>query len=210
MRNAFLLIIFVNLLAARFYGQADSTQMPAKLADGVYLSYADFRFNRAVNKDDLRSTLPKDHLDYISKVLDAEMFSYSSGAEVVTLPTEKVWGYVQNNTLYLNYKSEFYRVPVFGTISYFVAKVMMVTPGYYDPRFGYPVGNTRTQEVREFLFDYYSGQIREFSMDLAEDLLKRDAKLYEEYAQLGRRKQKEQVYRYIRRFNELHPVYFLR
>ena len=47
-------------------------------------------------------------------------------------------------------------------------------------------------------------------MDAVEELLGKDKALYEEYKKLSRRKQREQVYKYIRKFNEMHPVYFLR
>lgn len=67
-----------------------------------------------------------------------------------------------------------------------------------------------TTEVREFVMDFYEGKILDLTMDKAKELLSRDAGLYSEFKKLGRRKQKEELYRYIRKYNELHPVYFLK
>jgi menaquinone-dependent protoporphyrinogen IX oxidase len=58
--------------------------------------------------------------------------------------------------------------------------------------------------------NFYDGAITEFSMEKAEELLSRDPVLFAEYMKLNRRNRKEQVNRYIRRFNEAHPVYFLK
>jgi hypothetical protein len=47
-------------------------------------------------------------------------------------------------------------------------------------------------------------------MDQVELLLARDKGLYDEFKKLSNKKQKEQIFRYIRRYNEAHPVYFLK
>lgn len=126
------------------------------------------------------------------------------------MESKNVWGFFQNNTLYVNYKEEFYRVPVFGAISYLVANVTVVNVGFYDPLLGYPAGTTNAKEIKEFLIDFYTGVMEVFTVSRAERLLARDQQLYEEYNKLGGRKKKEQIYRFIRRYNDLHPVYFLK
>jgi len=54
------------------------------------------------------------------------------------------------------------------------------------------------------------GVVIEFKMNEAELLLARDKGLYEEFKKLSNRKQKEQIFRFIRKYNEAHPVYFLK
>jgi hypothetical protein len=199
--------ICLNVLA-----QKDSAVYPsnARVVDGIYLNYADFRQNKSIVKEQIVSDLDKEQLEFISKTVAAEKFSFRTNETTVTVESKNVWGYVQNNTFYVNYRGEFYRIPVFGSISYLVASVVVVNPGFYDPRFGYSVGSTTTREIRELLMNFYDGQLVEFTMDAAEQLLQRDKDLFAEYKDLSRRKQKEQIYRYIRKFNESHPVYFLR
>jgi hypothetical protein len=206
--TALLFIINSNLIN----GQGDSIMYdPLKTGDGIYLSYDDFRKNKVITKEQVVSNIDKEQQEFIGKVMFGETFSYKQpDGQVVTMETKKAWGYFQNNTFYVNVNNDFYRVPVFGSISYFVANVTVVNVGFYDPRFGYSTGTTRTREIREFLMNYHNGSIQEFNMDRVEELLSRDAELYKEFKKLGRRKQRDQVYKYIRKYNELHPVYFLK
>ncbi|MDP1800904.1 MAG: hypothetical protein Q8L81_06105 [Bacteroidota bacterium] len=210
MRGNLLALLFCTLLKSFLIGQTDSVIVPADLsiADAVYISYYDFRHNKAILKEQIASTLDKEQLDFVGKSLDKEIFSYSDGQKTNEVKSNTVWGFVQNKTLYINYKGSFYRVPVFGSVCYLVATVEIVGAGFYDPMFGY--GSGRRQEVREFLINFYDGVITEFKMDEAELLLSRDKLIYAEFKKLNRRKQKEQIFRYIRKYNEAHPIHFLK
>ena len=48
----------------------------------------------------------------------------------------------------------------------------------------------KTQEVRDFLINYYDGIIVPFSLEHAEQLLSRDTTVYAEFKALKRKKQK--------------------
>jgi hypothetical protein len=212
-KSKLLLILFCFFLTVNSYGQNDSALVPAFLdvPDGIYLSYTDFRYNKAILKENIVSTGNKDQLDFIGKILEKEKFSFSKDQKSNTVETRFVWGFVQNKTLYINYKGSFYRVPVFGSICYLVATLEIIGVGFYDPMFGPGSGpSVRQQEVREFLINFYDGVITEFKMDQVELLLARDKGLYDEFKKLSNKKQKEQIFRYIRRYNEAHPVYFLK
>jgi hypothetical protein len=202
-------LLFNTLL----FAQNDSVAVPADLniPDAVFISHNDFRYNKGILKNQINSTTNKDQLDFIGKCLDKETFSFDDGQKNTEVTTKTIWGFVQNKTFYINYKGSFYRVPVFGSICYLVATVEIVGVGFYDPMFGPGLGSSgRRQEVREFLINFYDGEVKEFKMDEAELLLSRDKILYAEFKNLNRRKQKEQIFRYVRKYNEAHPVYFLK
>jgi hypothetical protein len=209
--SARLFSLMMCLLSLGASGQADSVICPTglQIEDAVYLTYGDFRYNRGIKKEMVVSTLDKSQLDFMNKALSNEIFYYLSDGGQKNARSEEVFGFVQNNTLYLNYNGRFYRVPVFGAISYFVASVV-VSNTFYDPRFGYPAGSVNTTELREFVMNFYHGRIEDLTMQKAEELLSRDEALYAEFRKLRRRKQKEDLYRFIRRYNERHPVYFLK
>lgn len=212
MKSKLLLILFCFFLAEISFSQNDSVLVPAFLdiPDGIFLTYTDFRYNKGVSKDKIISSGNKEQLDFIGKTLEKETFSFSYGQKSIAAQSKSVWGFVQNKTLYINFKGSFYRVPVFGSICYLVATVEIVGVGFYDPMFGPGSGPSgRRQEVREFLINFYDGVITEFKMDEAELLLARDKGLFDEFKKLSNRKQKEQIFRYIRKYNEAHPVYFL-
>jgi hypothetical protein len=210
MRTKLVVFLFCILLKGLLFGQSDSTIVPADLGivDAIYLTYYDFRHNKGILKEQISSTVDKEQLDFMGKSLDKETLSYSDNQKTAEIKSNTVWGFVQNKTLYINYKGSFYRVPVFGSVCYLVATVEIVGAGFYDPMFGY--GSGRRQEVREFLINFYDGVITEFKMEEAELLLSRDKLIYAEFKKLNRRKQKEQIFRYIRKYNDAHPVHFLK
>lgn len=207
-------IFFCFFLVSKLaYCQQDSVLVPFDLniADEVFLTYSDFRHNHGVLKEQIISSNNKEQLDFVGKSLEKETFVYSENKQSITVNTKTIWGFFQNKTLYVNYKGSFYRVPVFGAICYLVATVEIVGVGFYDPMFGPGTGSGgRRQEIREFLINFYDGIVVEFKLEDAEFLISRDKTLYDEFKKLNRRKQREQISRYIRKYNELHPVYFLK
>jgi hypothetical protein len=62
-------------------------------------------------------------------------------------------------------------------------------------------------ELKQYLIEFESGKLLEFDVSNTELLLMKDDKLYEEYVQLSRKKKKELMFVYIRKFNENNPLY---
>jgi len=213
MKTNLLALIFSLFFEGILLSQTDSVLVPAGLnvEDAIFLTYTDFRHNKGILKEQIISSFNKEQLDFLGKSLDKETFSFQENQKTTVVSSKSVWGFFQNKTFYVNYKGGFYRVPVFGSICYLVATVEIVGVGFYDPMLGPGIGSGgRRQEVREFLINFYDGVITEFKMEEAELLVSRDKLLYVEFKKLNRRKQKEQIFRYIRKYNEAHPVYFLK
>lgn len=211
MRMKVSVIVIALFIAFSALAQGDSVAftIDSKMPDGVYLQYADFRKNDPITVAQIESKLDKEQLNFIEKTMQQGTFTFNKEGQFATYASKGVWGFFQNNTLYVNYKGDFYRVPVFGAVSYMVATVLVSNIGFYDPMYG-GMGGGYTRETREFLIDFYDGVITELTLDKAGKLLSRDKTLYDEFIKLSRKRQKEQLYRYIRRYNELHPVYFLK
>jgi hypothetical protein len=211
MRTVSLYSICFQFLVLFLPAQNDSVmyQMGQPIQDGVYLTYWDFRRNNSIEKEDIDYKGNKDQLDYIGKAMEQERLKYKVNDNEHSIACKEVWGYVQNNTFYVNFQNKFYRIPVFGAISFLVAMVEVRQTGFYDPRFGTYTGGMTTTEQREFVMNFYDGKLNQLKQSEVELLLQRDRALYDEYSKLSNRKQKEQLYRYIRRFNENNPVYFL-
>jgi len=208
MRSLFFILTILNGLT--MFTQSDSIKVPQEREDAIYLTYENFRRNIFISKEEVVSDLKKDVLDFMARTLSTENFTYTTPNGKVVTPSKDVWGFYQNKTLHVNYRDEFFRVPVFGSICYLVATVVVMNTGFYDPMVGYGINSGRAKEIREFIINFYDGVVSDFTMEKAEELLGKDPVLFAEYSQLSRRNRKEQVNRYIRRFNELHPVYFLK
>lgn len=93
------------------------------------------------------------------------------------------------------------------------------SPYYYSPYsyYGnyYPYGsyyspysrNMARSEIQQFIVDFETGKVLDFDQENTELLLMKDPQLYEEYVQLPRKKKKELMFVYIRKFNEKNPLY---
>ena len=75
---------------------------------------------------------------------------------------------------------------------------------YYSP---YRQSNMSRNEMKQYIIDFESGKMLEFDVENTELLLMKDNKLYEEYVQLSRKKKRELMFVYIRKFNENNPLY---
>jgi len=183
-----------------------------RLYEGIYTSYKEFRYNWPIDKDKIVTNLPKDQLDFFSKLTESDIIEYKErDGSLEKIKTEKIWGYCQNNVIFINHDKNFFRIPVFGAISNFIGTVEVVSYSRgYDPFMNTPINSTayKTREIRQYLFDFYSGEIVEYSIDKMEEYLKRDTVLYKEFMELSKKKKKEFAFKYMRLYNEKHPVYF--
>lgn len=213
MRLCILYTILVILLCTKSKAQ-DSVAFSKdfRLYEGLYLGYQDFRYNWPIPKEKIITNINKEQLDFYSKLIEEGMIEYQErDGSISKIKPENVWGYCQNNIIFINQDKNFYRIPVFGSISNFIGTVEVVSYSRgYDPLMNVPMGNTayKTREIRQFLFDFYSGEIVPFSIDKTEEYLKRDEALFKEFSMLSKKKKKEQAFKYIRLYNEKHPVYF--
>ena len=183
-----------------------------RLYEGLYLGYQDFRYNWPIPKEKIITKINKDQLDFYSKLIEEEFIEYTErDGSITKMKSEQVWGYCQNNIIFINQDKNFYRIPVFGSISNFIGTVEVTnySPGY-DPFMNAPIGSNaqKVREIRQYLFDFYSGEITPFSIDKMEEYLKRDETIYNEYKVLNKKNKKEMATKYIRMYNEKHLVYF--
>ncbi|MBI3517993.1 MAG: hypothetical protein HY062_01365, partial [Bacteroidetes bacterium] len=112
-----------------------------RLYEGLYLGYQDFRYNWPIPKEKIITNINKDQLDFYSKLIEQEFIEYTErDGSVSKVKSEMVWGYCQNNIIFINQDKNFFRIPVFGAISNFIGTVEVVnySPGY-DPFMNAPI-----------------------------------------------------------------------
>ena len=119
MRPRLLIIIF--LLSIKGFSQGDSVAFSRDftLFEGMYLTYLDFRHNWPIPKEKIVTDISKDQLDFYSKLMEMDkiVFTERDGNKDTVLSV-RVWGYCQNNVIYININKSFFRIPVFGAISF--------------------------------------------------------------------------------------------
>jgi len=100
------------------------------------------------------------------------------------------------------YYDPYYYSPYYSPYSYY--------GNYYNPYGSYysPYSrNMARSEIKQFIVDFETGKVLDFDLENTELLLMKDAQLYEEFVQLPRKKKKEMMFVYIRKFNEKNPLY---
>jgi len=217
MRVAYI-IVFVSIFF-RSYAQKDSVQfsLDFKFEEGIYINYLDFRMNRPISKELLVSKENKEQLDFIGKTIEnSEYITFSFGGRDFKVKSDSIWGFSQNNSVYLNYDKKMFKIPVFGNISQLIVtedisnQYRGTTSSAFYYNYGMTIGGgpNNVREMKQMLFDFYSGKLIEYELENVEEILKRDEKIHREFMTLSRNKRRQKMSSFLRNFNQLHPIYF--
>lgn len=199
--------------------------------DGIYLNFDQVRSNNPIPKAKLLTSVDYNDREFFNKILENDrIYFYDDMGIRQEILQSDLWGYSRNGVLYVRVQESFNRITFVGNISHFVADVITYDSrygdpygyGYYDPyyyrysNYYYPYSsyynpyrqsNMSREEIKQYIIDFENGKVLEFDMDNTELILMKDAELHEEWVNLPRRKRKQLMFVYIRRFNEKNPLY---
>jgi hypothetical protein len=203
-----------------------------KFTDGIYLNFDQVKANSPIPKAKLLTSVDYNDREFFKKLLQGDkIYFYDNLGVRQEVAKSSIWGYARNGALNIQIQENFNRITFVGNICHFVADITTYDPrysnspyGYYDPYYspyGYSnyyspysaYGNSFRQssvprsELKQYLIDFESGKLLEFDIQNTELLLMKDNALYEEYVQLSRKKKKDLMFVYIRKFNEKNPLY---
>ena len=236
-RILFLLILFtVGIPMLRLSGQDKEGMVKYtpdfRFTDGLYLNFDQVKLNNPIPKSKLLTSMDYNDREFFKKILEGEkIYFYDNMGVRQEIERSSLWGYSRNGVLYIQVQDNFNRITFVGNICHFVADVTTIDSrsynspyGYYDPYYS-PYGYSNyynpnnsyyspyrqpgmaRNELKQYLIDFESGKVLEFDVADTELLLMKDNQLYEEYVQLSRKKKKELMFVYIRKFNEKNPLY---
>lgn len=193
-----------------------------EFAEGLFANFVSVKENNPIPP--ARIVTDEDMFDrafYENITALKEIVIYDENGVKQVMKTKAIWGYSRNGILYINVGSAFHRISFMGSICHFVATVTTYNPNYYDPyyynpynynpyynRYSMPQSNVGTTDLRQYLFDFETGDVMEYDTESVEVLLMKDPELADEYHALRNRKKKQMKFVFIRRFNEKHPLYF--
>jgi hypothetical protein len=207
-----------------------------RFKDGIYINFDQVKLNSPIPKAKLLTSADYNDKEFFKELMESEkVYFYDNMGIRQEIDRSSIWGYARNGVLYIQVQENFNRITFVGNISHFVADITTYDPryynypygSYYDPYYSYyspysyygnyynPYGsyyspysrNLARSEIKQFIIDFETGKVMDFEMDNTELLLMKDAQLYEEYVQLPRKKKKELMFVYIRKFNEKNPLY---
>lgn len=206
-----------------------------RFRDGIYLNFDQVKSNSPIPKAKLLTSVDYNDREFFRKLLEMDkIYFYDDMGIRQEIPKNTIWGYSRNGVLYVQIQDNFNRITFVGNICHFVADVTTYDSRYYNSPYGYydpyysPYGynnyyspyspyspyyspyrqsNMSRNELKQYIIDFENGKVFEFDIQNTELLLMKDDKLYEEYVQLPRRKKKELMFVYIRKFNEKNPLF---
>ncbi len=208
-------------------GQQDTADMVKyspdfKFNEGVFLNFDQVRQNRPVSKSRIVTSISYDDPDFFDRILESKRISFFNELGVKEeVAVKNIWGYSRNGVLYIGLNDGYYRITILGSICHFVANLTTYNPGYGNP-YSYPYygyynyynpygmspGTYTSTEMRQYILDFKTGRVMEYSVESVEVLLMADPGLHDEFTALRNKKQKQLKFLYIRKFNERNPLYF--
>ncbi len=225
MRLSFLILILF-LGGSCLFAQTDTADMVKytpdyRFKDGLFLNFGQVKKNKPVPAVRVISKDEPGDFNFFRNLVEADEISYFNefGSKVV-LKTEQIWGFCQDGKLYINHNGEFNRIPIVGQVCHFIADVTVYESyndpyyydrydNYYNPYRSRPFNRTsKSREMRQYLLRFETGEILAYNRESITVILMEDSELYEEYNGLRKRKQRDLMFFFLRRFNEKHPVYF--
>lgn len=177
------------------------------LRDGIYTDFFAFKNNQpSVPLEKLRDAqgLPVNDARRVSGKLN---WQPDSGASQ-TVDLNSIWGFCQNDVVYIGTSNGFYRIGLMGSLCHLVVEE---TYRDWNPyMYGYPMGTvTRTVLVQQLL-DMETGAYLPFNASGMDQALLHDAVLSEEFRNLPKKQRNsvEVLFRFLRLYNDRHPLVF--
>lgn len=203
-----LLLLIALLFPALVHGQNGIDHFGGTdLREGVYMDFAAFRQNRpTVPLEQLRDAQGNAVTD-LRRVSGKLQWQPDSGAQQ-TVDLRNIWGFCQNDVVYIGTREGFYRIGLLGELSHVVVEQ---TYRDWDPYlYGYPMGGvTRTVLVHQLL-DMKTGRYLPFNASGMDAALLHDPVLSEEFRSLPKkqRNRDETLFRFLRMYNDRNALVF--
>jgi len=205
-----------------FFGQQPERSMVKYTPDfmfneGFYIAFDQVKTNAPIPPARLVTDFDYTDPDFYTRVLDSKKIAYFDefGVRQET-EVNKLWGFSKNGAIYIRVGEVFNRVTFIGNICHFVATITTYNSRYYDPYYYNPYSyyrymsspsNYSSTEMRQFIIDFDTGKILDYTVESVEVLLMKDPELHDEFMALKKKKQKQLKFMYIRKFNERNPLY---
>lgn len=209
----FAICVFLFIASDLFAVSEDSTTYSKDFIfrEGIYLSYDQFKHNSPIEIKRIVSDYDKTRLDFLKSITGKKEITFLNDSNrKVTLRVDSIWGYCQNQALYIKYGDDFFRVPIIGNLSHFLGYQYVTTAypnaGMYGSQ---QVYQGAVKEQTQFVFDHLTRQVVIFNVGSMEVFLQRDEALYKEFMALSNKKKRQSTFLYLRKYNEKHPLYIL-
>ncbi|MFO7851523.1 MAG: hypothetical protein ACQERS_06205 [Bacteroidota bacterium] len=230
-------ILTITLFTFSLSGQDKEREMVEftpdfRFNDGIFVTFEQVKNNNPISKAKILTSADYNARDFFKQVFDNEkIYFYDAMGVRQEISKEDIWGYSRNGILYVQIQGGFNRVTYVGNICHFVADITTYDRRYYgspysysDPYYSpyhynyyspyyspyympYRPTTTSRNELVQYMIEFETGKLIEYDLKNVELVLMKDPELYDEFMKLSRRKKKQMMFLYLRKFNEKHPLY---
>lgn len=176
--------------------------------EGVYFGFEDFRQNRpSVALKDLLNEQGKPAGDL--RQSNGKLFYVDSTGTKQRINLDRTWGFCNRDVVYVRIGDGFSRIGMMGSIAHIVFdNTYSNWGGYYGGMYGMGPTTTTVQEQR--LLDMATGNFLPVNSGGVYQAIQGDTDLRAEFEALPKKERNNDlsVFRFIRRYNERHPLYF--
>lgn len=177
------------------------------LREGIYMEFQEFRDDHpSVPLERVRDAQGSPVND-LRRTTGKLTWQPDTGA-ARSIDLARIWGFCQNDVVYVGTGNGFYRIGLMGALSHLVVEE---TYRDWDPyMYGYPMGGvTRTVLVQQLL-DMSNGNFLPFNASGMDKALLGDPVLSEEFRALPKKQRNsdEVLFRFLRMYNDRHPLSF--
>ncbi len=210
-------LFIIGIIISQFlYAQTDSIKLAKytpgfRFKTGLYLSHHQLINNSPIPLKRIVSKYNKSGFDFFDKLLvEKKVIYYDEFGMRKEIKPEELWGFCRRGSVYINWGDDFNRIPVIGSICHFIATITTYED-HYNPSYGYgyysmPTTTSHT-EIYQYIMDFKTGKVLEYSVDNVLILLMADTALFDEFNDLSKKKKKQMKFLYLRKFNDKHPLY---
>lgn len=204
-------LVFILLLCVPFrtLAQQDTLwtayEAGMDLNDGIYRTFQEFRMNApGIPLARVKDAQGMSVTDIRTQVTKLYWQPDTGGLQVIR--ADRVWGFCQNDVIYIAAGSGFYRIGLMGSLGHLVYEV---TYRDWDPYMAPYGGMTRTA-IAHLLLDMNTGAFLEFNAGGMAEALKADTLLLEEFLAVPKKERNKDatLFRFLRFFNDRHPLLF--
>ena len=205
MRTVLVLVLAITAVCAS--AQVDTMWVPYRggmdLREGVYRDFLSFRMNTpSIPQAQLRDDQGLPVRD-IRQVLSKLHYQPDSGG-VQSLRMDRIWGFCQNDVVYVQAGNGFYRIGLMGSLAHMVYEVNYRD---WDP-YLYGYGTVTRTVLMQQLINMDNGSVLPFNASGMHMGMELDPTLQEEFANIPKkqRNKDEALFRFLRLYNERHPL----
>lgn len=187
----------------------------AAYTDGFYPTIESFKNNTPIRPEQLITTVKTIHPNFFKEVMAKPSFRYTENDTIKSIVVDNLFGYCKNGNPYLNMgRGEFAKMATIGTISFIPVKptpTVQPTVGFGASSWGGAgVGmgvNISSGGPTEYIIHSELEKAAELTPESLVEFMADDTTLVTEFKALKRRHQRKEMYAFIQKYNERHPLH---